>query len=395
MGSKIFIPQKIKVGFQERSGTYTGKLAYVIYIDEKGVLRKQKSWDSWRHKNIEPIEFDNVPTDGFVLNKKVGGYSSGWNHRQTYTRIYDSRGEFEFEITVENLLYILENTNSFKGKGLEGKFVYGWSDKDLILIPCDSPDYKELQELNNKRFEAKSFKGKDLIIGATYINKNNEELVYMGRYDYHGSYSYKKAYFFYERNNDGGSFSEYSSISNLLIDCIDDKCCEDYADVFNDFEYYEHYNPYDSSKDEYYEYTVNEFKKRIDSYYKGEEGYWSKKWCIENNRSRDIYYYLKNEPKENSTDDRENYFRSTLHRYSYDKTYYSSYYAKEDVFKWEITTKIKEENPNTYSSWNRYNYRDKTEHYKCTVEEFVKEFKPCWRKEYLKDGKIRGGNKNE
>ena len=54
MKSNLFIPRKIRVGFQERGGTYTGKLAYVIYYDEKGKLRKEASWESWRKKEIEP-----------------------------------------------------------------------------------------------------------------------------------------------------------------------------------------------------------------------------------------------------------------------------------------------------------------------------------------------------
>lgn len=41
MKSNIFVPKRINVGFQERSSTYTGKLAYVIYYDEKGTLRKE------------------------------------------------------------------------------------------------------------------------------------------------------------------------------------------------------------------------------------------------------------------------------------------------------------------------------------------------------------------
>lgn len=113
---------KIKVGFQNRENTYTKKLAYVIYEDHKGVLRKRASWESWRDEKIEPVDHDNEPTSGFVLNKKVGDYVSDWNHRQAYVRVYDPRG-FEFEITIENLLYILENANSIKGKGLEGEFV--------------------------------------------------------------------------------------------------------------------------------------------------------------------------------------------------------------------------------------------------------------------------------
>ena len=52
MKSNIFVPKRINVGFQERSSTYTGKLAYVIYYDEKGTLRKEKSWNGWRNKEI-------------------------------------------------------------------------------------------------------------------------------------------------------------------------------------------------------------------------------------------------------------------------------------------------------------------------------------------------------
>ena len=131
--SNIFIPQKLKVGFNNRDDTYTKKLAYIIYYDNTGKLRKQISWENWRDKNIEPLEIDNTPISGFVLNKKVGGYQDYYNMRQTYIRVYDPR-DFEFEITVPNLLYILENTSSIKGKGLEGDFVYGWDGTDLLLI---------------------------------------------------------------------------------------------------------------------------------------------------------------------------------------------------------------------------------------------------------------------
>jgi len=154
MQTNIFLPSKIKVGFNLREDTYTGKLGYIIYFDGK-VWRKEGSWENWRQKvgqkisvradgswtqreltvedGVEPLEFDNTPIEGFVLNKKAGGNRYSWNPRQTYCRVYDPRG-FEFEITIPNLLYILENTNSIKGKGLEGKFIYGWQGKDLILI---------------------------------------------------------------------------------------------------------------------------------------------------------------------------------------------------------------------------------------------------------------------
>ena len=77
INEKLNIPDKIKVGFQKRSDTYTGKLSYITYINKKGKLAKETSWEGWRDEKITPLEFDNVPTEGFVLNKKAGGYSTG------------------------------------------------------------------------------------------------------------------------------------------------------------------------------------------------------------------------------------------------------------------------------------------------------------------------------
>lgn len=184
MKTNIFVPSKINVGFQNRQGTYTGKLAYVIYFDEKGKLRKETSWEGWRDKDIPNEIYDNEPTEGFVLNKKVGGVeeSWGWDVRKTYTRIYDPRG-FEFEITIPNLLWILENCDCIKGKGLEGKFVYGWDGKELVLVPVESPDYKEIQAKNKIIHNNEFIKAKDLIVGATYETLNGERYVYMGKYD--------------------------------------------------------------------------------------------------------------------------------------------------------------------------------------------------------------------
>lgn len=151
MKSNIYIPKRLNVGYQNREDTYTGKIAYVIYYDEKGKLRKETSWNNWRDEEIANTEFDNVPTEGFVLNKPAGGreYSNEWDVRKSYCRVYDPR-DFEFEITIENLLYILANCSCVKGKGLEGKFVYGWDGKELILMPVDSPDYKEISAFSDK-----------------------------------------------------------------------------------------------------------------------------------------------------------------------------------------------------------------------------------------------------
>jgi len=264
MQNNIFIPEKINVGFQTRKDTYTGKLAYVIYFDNKGVLRKEKSWDSWRDKKIANEIYENKPMSGFVLNKKVGGYSTGWNHRQSYVRVYDPRG-FEFELTVPNLLYILENTSSIKGKGLEGEFVYGYSGSDLILLPTCSPDYEELTSFNDKLRSKETIKVKNLVLGATYLNNKNEALVYMGRYDVwtieygrtefdYVSRSYLKrepdrdvntgARFIFVRRNGGAIiFEQFKSISGKLVSTVSDTCVSDYAELFELMETKTWYSP--------------------------------------------------------------------------------------------------------------------------------------------------------
>lgn len=184
MKEKLFIPKKLKIGFNERSDTYTKKLAYVIYYDNKGVLRKETSFNSWISKNIPVIEPDNIPTEGFVLNKQVGGVNSGWswNSRNEYVRVYDPRG-FEFEISVNNLLFILCNCDCTKGKGLEGKFVYAWYGKELVLLPINCSEYEKSIEFTG--LQGLKIKAKDLVVGKTYLDKNNNKLLYVGKFPYY------------------------------------------------------------------------------------------------------------------------------------------------------------------------------------------------------------------
>lgn len=281
MKTNIFLPKKINVGFQERKDTYTGKLAYVIYFDAKGVLRKESSWNSWRDQKIQNEEFENEPTSGFVLNKKAGGYSTGWNHRQTYVRIYDPRG-FEFEITVPNLLYILENTNSIKGKGLEGDFVYGWDGKDLVLIPVDSPDYEEITKLNDLRHEQNYVKGRDLKVGCTYLDVDGKELIFMGKfheYTWKGK-SKNKSFFFYNSNSEYRGFITMKSVSEKLVSTVSEECVENYADIMDELEGNTSYSPVDSSKETFTHYTYDEIVEKMNNCS------WSYIYCYNNERQR-------------------------------------------------------------------------------------------------------------
>lgn len=183
VNDKMYIPKTLKVGYQNRQGTYTGKLAYVIYFDEKGKLRKEKSWEQWRDKKLDPQEIPNDPIEGFVLNKDVGGVGSRWhwNDRMEKVRVYDPR-DFEFEISIPNLLFILQETSAIKGKGLEGEFVYAWSGTELVLLPVESEIYKACN-VHTER-QAVKMKKEDMKEGYSYIMKDGEPVMYLGRHPY-------------------------------------------------------------------------------------------------------------------------------------------------------------------------------------------------------------------
>ena len=295
MNNKIFLPKKIKVGFNKRKDTYTGLLGYVIYFDGKK-WRKEYSWENWRQKvtdtrreynyeekryveipiprdeSLAPQEHTNEPLEGFVLNRKAGGYSSGWNHRQSVCRVYDPRG-FEFEITIENLLYILDNTNSIVGKGLEGKFIYGWSGKDLVLIPESAPEYSDMVEFTSA--QGKKLTKADMVVGCTYKTKKMDNLVYLGFFPTHETKSVEDgvetyAFYGYTRssytrpkykkiivtknkhwywNVDRESF-EFHTGYVYLASRESDKPVPNYAELMQEIEHHRNYNPIDNERED-------------------------------------------------------------------------------------------------------------------------------------------------
>lgn len=306
----IFVPKKVNVGFQNRKDTYTGKLAYVIYFDETGKLRKEPSWQGWRDKQIPNEIYDNEPIEGFVLNKKVGGDRYSWNPRQTYTRVYDPRG-FEFEITIPNLLWILENCNCIKGKGLEGKFVYGWEGKELLLVPVESPDYKEIEEKSQIRNNNEFIAAEDLIVGGTYETIEGEQYVFMGKFkpwdrecnEYswayrsssnYGNYEYplddswrtdkinsyrwgghpiyyrqkqkaKNEFFFIYLNEDGKHRAEHMTKANKKFVRLVSETRSDYPDMVDILNRYSDYSPEDLEADKMLELPFERFKKMADA----------------------------------------------------------------------------------------------------------------------------------
>lgn len=341
MNNSIYIPEKIKVGFQDRNDTYTKKLGYVIYYDSKGKLRKEKSWQSWRDGDIEPIEADNTPTEGFVLNKKAGGYASHWNVRATYARIYDPRG-FEFEITIPNLLYILENTSCLKGKGLEGEFVYGWDGTELLLLPTSAPEYSKLTKYSDL-MKGKPVTTKELVKGGTYLTNKNKKSIYLGKFELWDAnwrteipYSKGMKHWFKE----GDYIVHKSGISGYLINVISDTPVDNYAELIDEIEHSTDFSPLEPSKDEYIlltkEIAQKKFKKHgsvsFYFYYNGKRcsGYFSKVWYNNSDYIRFTY-------DSDNDDRRDNYTIYKSWRSIPDPGYVEFYNYTEELIK-KVTT---------------------------------------------------------
>lgn len=262
MNNQLFIPEKIKAGFVKREDTYEKKLAYVIYYDAKGVLRKEKSWQSWRDKKIDPVDLDNVPHSGFTLNKDVHRGGGGWfGVGRNHIRIHDDRG-IEFEISPQNLIFILMNTNCVK-RSLEGEFVYAWDGTDLVLLPATCEEYKKSKGFSD--LQGQKILAKSMVPGLWYKTKKEKEYLYLGKYDYYDylskrekepttdrygreEYNYYesreavKSFVFLDKKNEIVQFKSLDGFAKV----ISDTPVEDYSDKLDIFLNSIHNSPLES-----------------------------------------------------------------------------------------------------------------------------------------------------
>jgi len=189
MKTNLFIPSKIRVGFRKRSDTFTGMLAYVIYYDEKGKIRKEKSWTGWCDDSITTLEIDNDPRNGYIFNKGVKR-DGHWGSGRSVIRVYDPR-DFEFEISVDNLIGLLMHSDVSKRDIVED-CVFAWSGADLVLLPTNSVEYTESVEYTAK--QSLKVSARDLVVGRQYGQKKHSGiLTYIGRFPWLTS-EYKYGY---------------------------------------------------------------------------------------------------------------------------------------------------------------------------------------------------------
>ena len=202
----IFIPKKLKCGFNlrhvkddrsirrtvriddkyvtiEETTEPTYKIGFVSYYDEKGKFRHEISFNNWISKKVPTEEHENVPTKGFKIFKQANrfSYNRFASYRNVSFEIQDPRG-WVFEITQDNLAWIIDNCSIIKGD-IEGEFVYGWDGKDRVLIPCSSETFKDNITFSNILTSQSYITPKNLQMWHVYKSKQGEKLMYVGRHD--------------------------------------------------------------------------------------------------------------------------------------------------------------------------------------------------------------------
>ena len=171
----LAIPDKIIVGQHENKHRFTGKLSFLTYRLSSGKLLRESSWRNFKDGESPDLEINNIPTEGFEINKIPSGQENEKDGAWESPVVYDPRG-FEFAISERNLLHIV-NYCSIKDRKLEGKFVYSWNDKELMLLSVNSPDYKASMFTKTSTTKITT---RNLIPGATYKSRCGD-YIYLGK----------------------------------------------------------------------------------------------------------------------------------------------------------------------------------------------------------------------
>lgn len=247
---KFSIYPKLQIGFQNRQGTFTNKLAYIVRANDDGSLREVHSWENWRDKKIDPLFIDNTPLSGFVLNKghTRHNYSHFGNGKTSVIRVHDPR-EFEFEITCENLVFILMHTDCNR-RELKGEFVYVFDNRGKVfLLPICCEEYKNSSIFTN--LKNTNFSLKDLKKGATYKTKTLDEVIYIGQMRWFEFEPEKKSQRYYDQNWTRKSRNKHIFYTGKKFKpltgkdigaCISEECDSNYSNLVESYENSIHFN---------------------------------------------------------------------------------------------------------------------------------------------------------
>lgn len=188
---KLVIPTELHVGFQYANKVYNSELrkyetvdnsllGFATYVDAKGVLRKEHSWESWRDKTISAKTFENKPLTNFSIGNVKKRSTDWFGSGRHVWRVLDPRG-FELEITSENLQAIIDQCDINSGV-IDGELIWVWSPAGkMALIPVESEDYKAATEFT-KITKAKAISKKDYGSGDMVMTSKGDVVQFIGEY---------------------------------------------------------------------------------------------------------------------------------------------------------------------------------------------------------------------
>jgi hypothetical protein len=177
----MYIPNSIKVRVRH-DNSYNNStvkkadkipLGYITYVDDKGKLRKEKSWSEWGDEYIG--EFGNTPMRGYRLENMVTRSRDYFGSGRSMYRVVNPNG-FAFEITTDNFFEICMDTNIQKGV-IDDDCVLAWDGANLALINLTSDIYKEYAQVTNL-VDSGHIKISDLVAGKPYQNKAGDYIGY-------------------------------------------------------------------------------------------------------------------------------------------------------------------------------------------------------------------------
>lgn len=170
------IPSSLYCGFSDRSADRLPLGFLTPDGTDKAAMKRKATVDGWRDTSIEPMTFTNEPQTGFRLVDSIKRH--GWNGGNVVVRVEDPRG-FELEISVANLLSVMESTTVINGE-IQSSCLWAREGGKNILIPTDSEWYKGVLASIEAAKTAKKAKKVKPQIGDVVKLRNGETRTYAG-----------------------------------------------------------------------------------------------------------------------------------------------------------------------------------------------------------------------
>lgn len=219
----FYMPKEIILGSKSKE---VDSKVFLTHIKYDGKIYSEVSFNRWRDNQIPLINYENKPISGLKIVESIDLYYYSRNHRKPKITLLDPRG-FKIELNVDNVVFLLKHSKYCPINGFEEPIVYTWLtrySKDLTALPTNTDEYKQCVEFSKVLYSGKKFKKSDMVVGKTYIVKNDKKLVYIG-YDYHYDYGWnfghksrsKKPKFLFYLESDGNYFIRYYSTLSLII----------------------------------------------------------------------------------------------------------------------------------------------------------------------------------